>query len=186
MNVYDFDGTIYDGDSTKDFFIFCVRRYPKICIILPKFFYYFIQYIIGNCDKERLKESFFGFLRLLPNTQDEVMLFWEKHEIKIQKWYLSQKRSNDVIISASPGFLLQPICEKLGISCIASVVNPDNGLYTGLNCYGNEKVRRFREIYIDASINCFYTDSLSDIPMVEIAQSAYIVKNGNVTKYDIF
>ena len=26
MNVYDFDNTIYDGESTFDFYAFCVRK----------------------------------------------------------------------------------------------------------------------------------------------------------------
>ena len=25
-NIYDFDKTIYDGDSTVDFFLFCLKR----------------------------------------------------------------------------------------------------------------------------------------------------------------
>ena len=28
IDVYDFDGTIYDGDSTVDFVRFCLRRHP--------------------------------------------------------------------------------------------------------------------------------------------------------------
>ena len=34
MNVYDFDGTIYDGDSSVDFFRFCLKKY-KILRCLP-------------------------------------------------------------------------------------------------------------------------------------------------------
>ena len=30
MNVFDFDGTIYNGDSSKDFFFYCLKHYPKI------------------------------------------------------------------------------------------------------------------------------------------------------------
>ena len=28
IDVYDFDGTIYDGDSTVDLVKFCIRRHP--------------------------------------------------------------------------------------------------------------------------------------------------------------
>ena len=31
MNVYDFDKTIYDGDSTADFYLFSLRRHKKFC-----------------------------------------------------------------------------------------------------------------------------------------------------------
>ena len=30
MNVYDFDKTIYKGDSTLDFYFFCLRKKPII------------------------------------------------------------------------------------------------------------------------------------------------------------
>ena len=30
MNVYDFDKTIYYGDSTADFYLFCLKRHKKI------------------------------------------------------------------------------------------------------------------------------------------------------------
>ena len=30
IDVYDFDGTIYDGDSTVDFTRFCLRRHPTV------------------------------------------------------------------------------------------------------------------------------------------------------------
>ena len=37
IDVYDFDGTIYDGDSTVDFTLFCLRRHPGVLAGLPKF-----------------------------------------------------------------------------------------------------------------------------------------------------
>ena len=36
MNVYDFDGTIYDGDSTVDFFLHALKRNPSVLLHLPK------------------------------------------------------------------------------------------------------------------------------------------------------
>ena len=30
MNVYDFDKTIYDGDSSVDFYKFSLKRHPKL------------------------------------------------------------------------------------------------------------------------------------------------------------
>ena len=35
IDVYDFDGTIYDGDSTVDFVFFCLRRHPNVIAGLP-------------------------------------------------------------------------------------------------------------------------------------------------------
>ena len=30
MNVYDFDDTIYDGDTNKDIIKYALKKYPKI------------------------------------------------------------------------------------------------------------------------------------------------------------
>ena len=35
MNVYDFDGTIYKGDSSLDFFKFFIKKDPKILAFTP-------------------------------------------------------------------------------------------------------------------------------------------------------
>jgi len=35
MNVYDFDGTIYNGDSTVDFFLFALKRKPSLLLNVP-------------------------------------------------------------------------------------------------------------------------------------------------------
>ncbi len=36
INLYDFDNTIYEGDSSTDFFFYCLKKYPKIVKIIPK------------------------------------------------------------------------------------------------------------------------------------------------------
>ena len=36
VDVYDFDGTIYDGDSTVDYVRFCLRRHPRMLCALPR------------------------------------------------------------------------------------------------------------------------------------------------------
>ena len=36
MNIYDFDKTIYDGDSSIDFLLFEIKRNKKVFLTLPK------------------------------------------------------------------------------------------------------------------------------------------------------
>ncbi|MDE6357601.1 MAG: haloacid dehalogenase-like hydrolase, partial [Eubacteriales bacterium] len=82
----------------------------------------------------------------------------------------------DIIISASPEFLLKPICEKLGIKyLIASKVDKKTGKYEGLNCYGAEKVIRLNKEMPNTEIREFYSDSFSDEPLAELADKSYIV-----------
>ena len=89
-----------------------------------------------------------------------------------------------MIISASPTFLLEPICDKLNIKyLIASKVDKHTGRYTGLNCYGEEKIRRFNEIFSNSSIDNFYSDSLSDAPIASLAKHAFLVSNNSIKKW---
>ena len=176
MNAYDFDKTIYAGDSTADFYLFSLKRHPRILMLTPALLASVTRYyVLKRGTKTQFKEVMYRFLRYC-DTERDVKDFWDKSQAKIKRYYLAQQKPDDVIISASPEFLLQPICKKLGISnLIASRVDPKTGIYTGENCHGKEKVRRFREIFPDAQIEEFYSDSHSDDPLAEIAQKAFMV-----------
>lgn len=177
MNVYDFDGTIYAGDSSLDFYFHCLKKYKKIFKRLPKQSLMLLKHYFYGYSKTQTKETFFSFLNDIEDIDKEIKLFWNKNNHKIKKWYLSQKRIDDVIISASPAFLLQPICEKLNIeNLIASDVDKGNGHFNSDNCHDEMKVTYFRSRFPDARIEKFYTDSKSDLPLAEIADEAYLVK----------
>ena len=66
---------------------------------------------------------------------------------------------------------------------MASNVDPYNGKYSGDNCWGEEKVRRFKEVYPKGEIDNFYSDSYSDIPLAKLAKNAYIVKGNELKKW---
>ena len=180
MNVYDFDGTIYDGDSSIDFYLFCLKKNPKILRYLLEQIKAATLYKFNKISKTEMKEKFFVFLNDL-NIDNILNEFWEKKKTKIKKWYLEKKQKDDLIISASPEFLIRPICEKIGIrNLIASKVNPSTGKFEDENCKGKKKVELFRKIYKDKSIEEFYSDSLSDEPLANIANNAYFVDGDNV------
>lgn len=182
MNVYDFDGTIYRGDSTIEFYLYCLVRRPFIARYWPGQFRAMWRYKTGRCDKTKMKEDFFSFLRGIKDIGREVESFWKYHKRKLDSWYIQVKKPTDVIISASPEFLLRPICRELGIkNLIASQVDGASGIFAGDNCYGEEKVRRFQNIWKDEKIDAFYSDSESDLPMAKLAVKAYMKKKGKFT-----
>jgi len=187
MNVYDFDDTIYDGDSTFDFYFYCLKKKIKLIKYLPKQSLYFFLYIIGKKTKKEFKEMFFIFLNGLENIDEMIFNFWIRNETKIKKFYLDNKKENDLVISASPYFLLENICKKIGIKdLIATDMDKFTGKITGENCYGEEKVVRFRQKYKNKKINNFYTDSLSDLPLINIAKKSYIVKKQEIIDYSLY
>lgn len=183
MNVYDFDGTIYDGDSTVDFFLFALKRNPSLICYVPRQIWGFLLYGLKQISKTELKEYFFNFLSGI-HAEKLTEDFWDQNRHKIYKWYLDQQQPDDIIISASPEFLLQPICSRLGIChLIASEVDPETGMFTGENCRGQEKVQRLESEYNVNHIDTFYSDSLSDWPLAEIADKAFWVDKGIVREW---
>jgi phosphoserine phosphatase len=194
MNVYDFDNTIYDGDSTVDFCKYCMKRYPLVIAHVLPVGLSGISLAIGLSKKDRFKSVLYKFLKRIPDVDDAVEDFWNGHRKNVQKWYLDQKQETDVIISASPEFLLKPVADELGVILIASPVDKKTGKLLGPNNSNEEKVRRFTEIYgdgLDAGarmadrIDEFYSDSDNDLPMARLARRAYKVKHGKISPWNV-
>ena len=185
MNVYDFDKTIYAGDSTLDFYFFSLKKSPMLIRFLPIQIIGFIKYMFGMYSKLQFKEKFYSFLKGIKDVDSMVELFWNENQDKIKDWYLKSKEESDVIISASPEFLLNNICRRIGIKhLIASEVNKNTGICEGENCYGEEKVLRFKKYFEKGEIKKFYSDSLSDAPISLMASERYIVTGNNILPWD--
>lgn len=185
MNIYDFDNTIYKGDSTADFYIYSLIRHPKILCTLPRLVKAFTKfYILKKGTKTEFKEKMYSFLKYC-NTEKDVENFWKSHIKNIKSWYIKQQKSDDIIISASPEFLLTTPCKILGINnLIASNVNPITGKYCGENCHGAEKVNRLYNKYPkNIVVDKFYSDSYSDTPLAEIARKSFMVKGDKITDW---
>jgi HAD superfamily hydrolase (TIGR01490 family) len=80
------------------------------------------------------------------------------------------------ILSASTPYLTEPLAEELGIDhVLCTRLEVSDGMFTGgweaPLCYGVGKVERARHWAathgIDLSSSSFYTDSISDLPMLE-------------------
>ena len=174
MNVFDFDKTLYPRDSTSEFIACSAVRHPRVALELVKGLPAVIAYKRGRISKTEMKQRLFACFSHIPDIDGEVKRFWDKRVRRVEKWYLNMKREDDVIISASPEFLLSEVCSRIGVSnLIASRVDKHTGEYFGENCYGEEKPIRFRERFPDATVDNFYSDSYSDTPMANLAKRAY-------------
>ena len=186
MNVYDFDNTIYRGDSSIDFWLFCMRKNPFIIFLIPYQVGMGILYRLKIIDKVGFKEAFFCFLSLVSDLERKVEEFWDKNDWKIKEWYYTHHRENDLVISASPGFLLVVICRRMGVcNLIASEVDISTGKFLSPNCYGTEKIRRFDIEYPGGVIKEFYSDSLSDRPLAVRAKESFLVRGDHITKWEL-
>ena len=112
----------------------------------------------------------------MPDIDRAVEAFWDEYFPRVNRWYLDHQQPDDIIISASPEFLIAVPAGRLGLRLLASRVDRHTGETEGENCHGEEKVRRLREAYPEVEIREFYSDSLSDTPLAKLADKAYLVK----------
>jgi len=185
-NVYDFDGTIYNGDSSVDLFVFLLFRHPAALAVLPRFLFTVIVWFFKKCSKEQLKEAFFSILRYVPDIENELMLFKIRNNKKIRAWYRTGNHERDIIITASPQFFVSFLLEEYQVNgVIGTIVDPHTGELSDKNCHGEEKVKRLNDKYGNIVIENFYSDSMSDRPLAEQAKQAFFVRRGKPEKWRI-
>lgn len=186
MNVFNFDGTVYKGDSSIDFWLFCASQNVDIIKFLPHQINGFFLYIAKKISKEEFKSHFFSFINGIDNLDLAVNKFWDKNGKKIKTWYAQMHKDDDCIVSASPKFLLKEICKRLGINhLIATEVDKHTGKIIGKNCYGKNKVGLFKEKFKDVLVDNFYSDSKSDLPMARLAKKAFFVSGNKISAWEI-
>ena len=184
MNVFDFDGTIYDGDSSIDFWLFCLSRKPSLIRYFPRQLSGAFLYKSGQNSKEEFKSRYFCFFEGISDIDFYVKEFWDKQQTKIKEWYKSIQKEDDCVISASPVFLLSEICSRLGIkNLIATKVDKKTGKLIGKNCHDKNKPDFYRNCIGNIEIDEFYSDSKSDEPMARLAKRAFLVKKDKIIEW---
>ncbi len=177
MNVYDFDGTIYPTDCTVGFGFWCMNRHPKMWFtFFPKMIKTLILYKMDKIPEYLMQRRLFSYLTLVDDFDEQIEKYWDKNEKKIAPWYLAQKKDDDLIISASPTAIIEPIANRLGVRFVASEFDIKYGVFTNNLMYAKEKARYI----IDQGfpmIDNFYSDSLADTPIALLAEKAHFVSN---------
>ena len=132
MNVYDFDGTIFPTDCSIGFCIWCMNRHPKLWFTFaPKAIKNVILKKKGKLSEAAMQRKFFSYLTLIDDFDKQIERYWDKNEKKIAPWYLAQKRSDDLIISASPDCIIGPIAMRLGVNYMATEYDREFGVPCG-------------------------------------------------------
>ena len=186
MNVYDFDDTILEGDTELYFWAWIFKKYPHIAGYHSEYLFYMTLQNMGLITRDDSRPHAYAFLKEFDNIDEVVEEFWREHEHFIKKWYLKTQREDDVIISASPEFLLIPICKKLGIKhLIASHMDKKTGKLLDKFNYADQKVIRFREVFGDVEPECFFSDSESDRFMAQISKKAIKVIGNELIPWQV-
>lgn len=184
MNAYDFDNTIYDGESVFDFYIFCAKRHPAlfryIFIILIAWGKYKLMLLSREKLMELAEKYAVKFIEEVRDVEAIVHEFWDKHICKIKPFYLKTMREDDVIVTASVRFLIAEACERFGIKrLVCSEVDIKTGEIKRL-CFRQNKPGFFLSDFPNEKITNFYSDSMNDLPMMCLAENAFLVKGHKI------
>ena len=184
MNVYDFDGTIFPGDCSIGFCFWCMKKHPKMWFTFaPKMIGTAIKRITGKIPEYLFQRKFFGYLTMVDDFDEQIVRYWDKNEKKISDWYLKQKKPDDLIISASPTCIIEPIANRLGVKCMATEFDRQFGVFLNNHMYAKEKAKYMIDNGFPLIEN-FYSDSLADTPLALCAEKAHLVINNASTVVD--
>ena len=185
MNVYDIDNTLYDGESALDFYFFCLKRHPRLIKYVFVILVSLVKYKLCLIDIEALhalSEKYVqSFIRECPDVEEKVKVFWKHNARKLKPFYRDVAREDDVVVSASFGFLLREAMEILGVkNLVCSEMSLETGEIYRL-CFRENKIKCFNEFCEDKEVNDFYTDSMNDAPFMKIAKgNVYMVKKNSI------
>ena len=181
MKAYDFDRTIIKSNSLLQFNLFCYIRLPYLLLYTPVQFVFWLLYVCRIINKNAFLHGLAYFVHFIPKKEWFVRHFWDKNMWRFKDWYLKQRQDDDLIISASPRFLVEEACHRLGLTVIATELDLYSGKLTGAHCYGYKKVECYKAQFGDTPLEAFYSDSYSDIPMFKLAKLGYLVKGDKIT-----
>lgn len=132
MRVFDFDGTIYDGESLFDLYLYSARHDPKVFRYIAPVLRYAVKYKLGRATLEQMEygvgKMTEGYLTELSRSKRVASVeqlvddFWDRYYARIKPWY--QPESDDVILTASFGLTVGKACRRLGVrNLVASEVD---------------------------------------------------------------
>ena len=198
--VYDFDKTVYGGETGTDFLIFYLKKKPiKILSFGFKFMKDFWLFLIKKIELKELKGRYFAFLsdESIENVDLLVEEFWSRNKKLVYEWVPSEIIENKkevnfvIVISASPLFLIDKFSKELGFTHAFGTIletgfKDGEKVYlpkiSGENCKNVEKVkvldRWAQKQGINYKIIKFYSDSIMDKPLFDIAEKKYWIKKG--------
>ena len=88
MNVFDFDNTIYDGESVVDFFLYYCKKDKSLLKYIPSLFKAILKYKQGKITVEQALSDYgtivSDYLKSHGGIDEEMKNFWDTHMHKIK------------------------------------------------------------------------------------------------------
>jgi HAD superfamily hydrolase (TIGR01490 family) len=190
---FDVDGTLIAKNSGPLYMKFLrrrgeIRRRDALSTV-----YFYIRYRLNMLDIEAALERSSRWIRgRREQAIAEHCRLWYREMVRqylqpelIRRIAEHKEQGHLVaILSSTTNYLAEPLAEDLGIEhLLVSHLIVEDGRFTGEAerplCYGDGKIywaRRFAEQHgVDLAQSYFYTDSASDLPMLEIVGHPQVV-----------
>lgn len=184
--IFDFDKTLTYSDTTFGFFLNVADKNFSFPVKVLLYIFCMIFSKLKILSNTKLKS--FGVRLFLSSFSMEKInsrsLEYSK-KIKFNKLYFNYEflaKKKIFIVSASFVNYLKPLFPK-NVVVIGSELLFENNVVTGLkeNCFGINKAKVLSSYGIE-SIDTFYTDSLSDLPLAKISDEIIIVRKDDLVK----
>lgn len=190
--VFDFDGTITNKDTLFDFVKFSFgysKLFLGLMAIFPILAAFKLKTISNEAFKQEMLYHFFvqkkykDFLKKCDLYKDRVNEILRQDAIDKIKWHQSEGHQV-IIMSESIADWIIPWAKSVGIEEVygttleVSEEDTITGRLGSRNCDGEEKVKRFLEIYPERGEYTLYVygDSRGDREMLELADHSYYRK----------
>ena len=192
--VFDFDGTIYKGDATKDFCWYFYRKKPLRSYYLLVQLTYWLLWRLKLLTTTQFKSTFIQFLNRANDEQITGLLnsFWEEKKslvhdnLVLEISRLKKDGTHVVVVSASPELFIKTFCLSLGVDTVlGSELTVLNNKYSLLiNCRGEEKLKRIKRAFPDFELIVAYSDNKDDDVLLKTAKNGYWVgRNGRLIPF---
>lgn len=196
--VFDLDGTLLSGDSTKAWLTDKLKsnifRFIDALIVTPialplmKFKKYkskgaslYLWIATYSLNEEELEYSFKNFSKNINETTSSS-LYWFKQGIAEVKDHLANGRIV-FIATAAPEKLANVLLESINLDVRiigTPLQNKLGGWISGIHCRSEEKVRRLNKVDIKQPWFATYSDDIDDdLPILMGAKKPYLINSDN-------
>jgi len=185
MKVYDFDGSIYQGNLIWDFYRFCLRRKPRLLCSLPRAVWFVLCACFGARSWDDFWELLYASLLHLPEAPRLAEQFWSAgRRARLNPAYLERRTQGDLLLSRAPEYLFVPLEQQFGMSFLGA--HWESGGEFHANREGIERLRRIRAFAPEQELTLFWGSYLTDHTLAIKATQRYYVRGKQRQDWDSF
>ena len=205
LAIFDVDYTITKKETLMQLYRYMVLSDFRNIRFLPRALFSGLMYTLKIYDEKKVKESFLKFIEnkseeelkvLTRNFYQDVLknILYEDAIGMMKK--LKSEGYKIFLISASPEFYLNELYDIKEVDMIIGTrFFIEGGKFIrrmdGLNCKGEEKVRRLKEVLerenieVDYKNSYMFSDSLSDKPLLGLVGNSYLINYKKKHHFDV-